>query len=411
MKLVIDTNIPAADACFGAFGTLIRVPGREISACDVVEADALIVRSITQVNRALLAQSAVRFVGTCTIGTDHIDRELLTERGIHFASAPGCNAEAVVDYVLSSLLTVSEREGWPLLERKVGVVGVGNVGSRLQQRLQALGVETLLCDPPRAEKEHVEQDGVGQGSAGQDGTGQGSTGQGSLRVEGQQGFVSLDELIDRCDVLCLHTPLVSDGPHATYQLLNAQRINELAPGTVLLNAGRGDCVDGLALRSRLAGKGDITAILDVWEEEPGIDAGLRDLVALATPHIAGHSLDGKLRGSWMIQQALAELEGQPSQTTFNELCPPPALAILTLQHMLPVEDALRLCMRAVYDVRRDHDALQRQVLQQGIKRGFDYCRAHYPLRREFNTLKIVLKGDAISLQGPLSAAGFQIQCG
>ncbi|MCC5901106.1 MAG: 4-phosphoerythronate dehydrogenase PdxB [Halomonas sp.] len=388
MKLVIDANIPASDACFGAFGKLIRIPGREISACDVAEADALIVRSITQVNRALLAQSSVRFVGTCTIGTDHIDHELLTERGIHFASAPGCNAEAVVDYVLSSLLTVSEREGWPLLERKVGVVGVGNVGSRLQQRLQALGVETLLCDPPRAEKARAGQDGAG--------------------IEGQQGFVSLDELIDRCDVLCLHTPLVSDGPHATYQLLNAQRINELAPGTVLLNAGRGDCVDGLALRSRLAGKGDITAILDVWEEEPGIDAGLRDLVALATPHIAGHSLDGKLRGSWMIQQALAALEGQPRQTPFSELCPPPALATLTLQHMLPVEDALRLCVRAVYDVRRDHDDLQRQIFQQGIKRGFDYCRAHYPLRREFNTLTVQLSGEAIALAGILRGAGFNV---
>lgn len=378
MKLVIDANIPAADTCFEPFGTVTRLPGRALSAADVADADALIVRSITQVNKALLAGSGVSFVGTCTIGTDHIDLPLLRERGIGFASAPGCNAEAVVDYVLSSLLTLGEREGWSLLERRVGIVGVGNVGSRLLERLRALGVATHICDPPRAEE------------------------------EGAQGFDSLDTLIERCDVLCLHTPLVSRGPHATYQLLNAQRLSELAPGSVLLNAGRGDCIDGLALRNRLAGKGDITAVLDVWEGEPAIDAGLRDLVAIATPHIAGHSLDGKLRGSWMIQAALADYLGQPNSRPLSDICPPPALSTLTLQQALPVEDALRLCMRAVYDVRRDHDSLQRQVLQHGIQQGFDDCRSHYPLRREFATLNVQLAGEAAPLASVLSGAGFQV---
>ncbi|WP_018916662.1 4-phosphoerythronate dehydrogenase PdxB [Vreelandella zhanjiangensis] len=378
MKLIVDANIPAAERCFGDFGSLTRVPGREINAEHVKDADALIVRSITQVNAALLADSSVRFIGTCTIGTDHIDHDALAERGIAFASAPGCNAEAVVDYVLSSLLTLAERDGWSLLTRTVGVVGVGNVGSRLLARLTALGIKTLACDPPRAEQ------------------------------EGEQGLESLDTLIDRCDILCLHTPLVAQGPHATYQLLNAQRINELAPGTVLLNAGRGDCIDGLALRSRLTGKGDITAVLDVWESEPEIDAGLRDLVTLATPHIAGHSLDGKLRGTWMIQQALASHLGLASQMAFADICPRPVLASLHLQDALPIEDALRVCMRAVYDVRRDHDSLQRQVLKQGIKQGFDTCRANYPLRREFATLNVQLSGNAVALEAPLSAAGFRV---
>ncbi|EHA15174.1 4-phosphoerythronate dehydrogenase PdxB [Halomonas sp. HAL1] len=378
MKLVIDANIPAAEHCFGHFGTLTRVPGREINAAHLRDADALIVRSITQVNDQLLADSPVRFIGTCTIGTDHIDQAALAQRNIAFASAPGCNAEAVVDYVLSSLLTLAERDGWPLGERTVGIVGVGNVGSRLQARLTAMGVATLACDPPRADE------------------------------EGQTGFHSLDALIERCDVLCLHTPLTREGAHATYQLLNAQRIDELAPGSVLLNAGRGDCVDGLALRSRLSGKGDIKAVLDVWEEEPDIDAGLRDLVSIATPHIAGHSLDGKLRGTWMIQQALARHCGQPSEFTFADICPPPALASLHLQHALPPEDALRLCMRAVYDVRRDHDALQRQTLHHGMHKGFDDCRANYPLRREFSTLSVQLSGEAVALEGLLRGAGVTV---
>ena len=378
MKLIVDANIPAAERCFGEFGSISRLPGREINAEHVKDADALIVRSITQVNEALLADSSIRFVGTCTIGTDHIDHAALAARNIEFASAPGCNAEAVVDYVLSSLLTLAERAGWPLLSRTVGVVGAGNVGSRLLARLNALGVNALVCDPPRAEQ------------------------------EGGQGFVSLDTLIDRCDILCLHTPLVKNGPHATYQLLNAQRINELAPGTVLLNAGRGDCIDEMALRGRLMGKGDITAVLDVWENEPGIDASLRDLVALATPHIAGHSLDGKLRGTWMIQQALARHAERRIQNAFADICPLPVLASLHVQEVLPVEDALRLCMRAVYDVRRDHDSLQRQVLLQGIRQGFDDCRANYPLRREFATLNVRLSGNAVALESPLSAAGFRV---
>lgn len=378
MKLVIDANIPAAEHCFGHFGTLTRVPGREINAAHLQDADVLIVRSITQVNDQLLGDSPVRFIGTCTIGTDHIDQAALAQRDIAFASAPGCNAEAVVDYVLSSLLTLAERDGWLLCERTVGIVGVGNVGRRLQARLTAMGVATLACDPPRADE------------------------------EGQAGFHPLDALIERCDVLCLHTPLTREGSYATYQLLNAQRINELAPGSVLLNAGRGDCVDGLALRSRLSGKGDITAVLDVWEAEPAIDAGLRDLASLATPHIAGHSLDGKLRGTWMIQQALARHCGQSSEFTFADICPPPALASLHLQHALPPEDVLRLCLRAVYDVRRDHDALQRQTLHHGMHKGFDDCRANYPLRREFATLNVQLSGEAVALEGILRGAGFSL---
>lgn len=378
MKLVIDANIPAAERCFGHFGTLTRVPGREISAAHLQDADVLIVRSITQVNDALLSNSPVGFIGTCTIGTDHIDQAALAKRDIGFASAPGCNAEAVVDYVLSSLLTLAERDGWTLNERTVGVVGVGNVGRRLLARLTAMGVATLACDPPRAAE------------------------------EGAHGFHSLDALVEHCDVLCLHTPLTREGPHATYQLLNAQRINDLAPGSVLLNAGRGDCVDGLALRNRVAGKGDISAVLDVWESEPDIDAGLRDLVPLATPHIAGHSLDGKLRGTWMIQQALARHFGQADGLSFADICPPPALASLHLQHALPPEDALRLCIRAVYDVRRDHDALQHQTQHSGIRKGFDDCRANYPLRREFATLNVQLSGEAVALEGILLGVGFSV---
>lgn len=378
MHLIVDANIPAADACFGAFGRVTRVPGRELRRAHLSDADALIVRSVTRVNEALLADTPVRFVGTCTIGTDHIDRDYLAAHDIGFASAPGCNAEAVADYVLAGLLNQAERESRPLLERRIGIVGAGNVGSRVQARLEGLGMDVAVCDPPRAAR------------------------------EGSAGFVSLDALIERCDVLCLHTPLVREGEHATRHLLDARRIAALRPSTWVLNAGRGDCLDGDALYRRLARQDDITALLDVWEHEPGIDTALHARAALATPHIAGYSLDGKLRGSLMIRRALAGQLGLNSTLELDAICPPPAVAGLTLGQALPVEEALRLCARALYDPRRDHEALIRRAAAQGMAQGFDACRANYPQRREFATLTVRLESKAQTLAAPLRAAGFRV---
>ncbi|MBB3330390.1 erythronate-4-phosphate dehydrogenase [Halomonas campaniensis] len=387
MKILVDADVPAADLCFRDLGEVVRLPGREITAAALRDIDALVVRSITRVDAALLAEARrLRFVGTCTIGTDHIDRDLLATRGIAFASAPGCNAEAVVDYVLGSLATLAERQGWTLAERRVGVIGAGNVGGRLLRRLSAMGIDCLACDPPRVEAERVSR-------------------------EGQAAFVDLETLIDACDVLCLHTPLVRQGPHATHHLLGAQAIAELAPGTVLLNAGRGDCVDGQALRGRLAGEGDITAVLDVWEHEPGIDAVLRDLAEIATPHIAGHSLEGKRRGTHMIYRALCERLGLPTRVSLEDLLPAPPLRRLELGPGLEPEEALRLCLRAVHDVRRDHDSLLRESRLQGMAKGFDACRASYPLRREFAALEVVLVAPDESLATLLAGAGFRVTRG
>lgn len=383
MRILVDANVPGTEACFGQLGELVRRPGREIDAAALQDIDVLVIRSITRLDAATLDTavargSRLRFVGTCTIGTDHVDQAALARHGIAFASAPGCNAEAVVDYVLGSLLTLAERQGWRLAERRVGIVGVGNVGGRLLARLSAMGIACLACDPPRAER------------------------------EGSEGFAALDTLIDECDVLCLHTPLVREGPHATHHLLDAQRIAELAPGTLLLNAGRGDCVDGAALRQRLSGPGDITAVLDVWEDEPAIDPALRDLAAIATPHIAGHSLDGKLRGTHQIYTALCRHLGLPARLGLDDLLPRPPVSRLVLEGGLDAEETLRLCLRAVYDVRRDHDSLLRESRRLGMAAGFDACRANYPLRRELSTLNLEL-GEAASAHAAwLQGAGLRL---
>ena len=387
MRILVDANVPGAEACFGSLGELIKLPGREINAAALQGIDALVIRSITRLSAATLdaakAQgSPLRFVGTCTIGTDHVDQAALAQHGVAFSSAPGCNAEAVVDYVLTSLLTLAERQGWQLAACRVGIVGVGNVGERLRQRLTVMGVECLACDPPRAER------------------------------EGEAGFSELETLIEACDVLCLHTPLVREGPHATHHLLDAGRIAALKPGTLLLNAGRGDCIDGRALRQRLVEKRDITAVLDVWEREPGIDAALRDLTEIATPHIAGYSLDGKLRGTHQVHAAFCRHLGLPVRLELGDLLPPPPLSRLRLEGGLQAEEALRLCMRTVYDVRRDHDSLRRESRWRGMAKGFDACRINYPLRREFSTLTVELSGgeagEEKGLAPLLRGTGFQV---
>lgn len=383
MKILVDANVPASDICFSPLGEVRRMPGREIDARALMDVDALVIRSITRLDAAVIDQakglgSPLSFVGTCTIGTDHVDLPALASHGIGFSSAPGCNAEAVVDYVLAALGLAMERRGESLADQRIGIVGVGNVGGRLAGRLAAMGITHRLCDPPRAA---VETDGE---------------------------FVSLERVIEECNVLCLHTPLVREGEHATHHLLNAQRIAVLRPGTVLLNAGRGDCVDGDALKQRLQQQGDITALLDVWEREPVIDAELERRVDLATPHIAGHSLDGKLRGTYQIYQALSRHLGLPARISFGDLTPEPPLSRLELGGGLSPDEALRLCMRAVYDPRRDHDRLDQALGCDRSGKAFDACRANYPLRREFATLEIALKGQAIEMTSWLSGAGFRV---
>ncbi|SDG27914.1 4-phosphoerythronate dehydrogenase [Onishia taeanensis] len=388
MRLLIDSLIPKAEACFAELGSITRRPGREIDAQAVRDAGAevLVVRSITRVDEALLEDSRLRFVGTCTIGTDHIDQAALEARGIGFANAPGCNAEAVVDYVLSSLLTLAEREGTELDQRRIGIVGAGNVGGRLYRRLTALGLDCRVCDPPRAEREaDLEAD------------------------EPRLPFDDLDTLIETCDVLCLHTPLVREGEHRTHHLLDEARIAALEPGTWLLNAGRGDCLDGQALLARLAARSDLRTVLDVFEDEPAIDEALWRLADIATPHIAGHSLDGKLRGTHQVYRAAMKHFGLPVRVAFEDLAPAPALPNLTLDAGLAPWEALRLCVRACYDVRRDHDGLIRYQREQGLTAGFDAYRSEYPLRREFSTLEVRLRPAAASLEPLLAAAGFTVE--
>lgn len=376
MLIVADENIPLLDAFFESFGEIRRVPGRSIDRATVEQADVLLVRSVTNVNRALLEGSKVRFVGTCTIGTDHLDLDYFQQAGISWSSAPGCNARGVVDYVLGSLLTLAEIEGADLKQRTYGVVGAGEVGGRLVEVLKGLGWNVLVCDPPR------------QSAEGGD-------------------FVSLEQIIERCDVISLHTPLKKHGAQSTWHLFDRDRLSQLKPGTWLINASRGPVVDNAALRNVLLQREDLQAVLDVWEGEPEVDVALADLCVLATPHIAGYSLDGKQRGTAQIYQAFCDFLGQPATVSLSELLPAPWLAQVTLNAQTDPAWALAMLCRGVYDPRRDDADFRRSLVGSVSEQraAFDALRKHYPLRREIDGLQVLVEGESVELRQIVAALG------
>lgn len=373
MKILVDENMPYAQQLFSELGEVKAVPGRPVPEKELVDADALMVRSITKVNGSLLNNTPVKFVGTATAGFDHVDTEWLSEANIAFSSAPGCNAIAVVEYVFSSLLLLAERDNFDLRDKTVGIVGVGNVGGRLHHRLSAWGVKTLLCDPPRA-------------ANGDD-----------------ENFVSLDVLLEQADVLTFHTPLNISGEYKTFHLMDEPRLSNLRAGTILINASRGEVVDNQALLQQLKLGQQLSVILDVWEPEPNLDTELLDWVDIGTPHIAGYTLEGKARGTTQVYEAYCKFLGKPCEVSLFSLLPKPDISSITFNGKL-TQGQLKRLVHLVYDVRRD-DAALRDVA--AIAGEFDKLRKHYQERREWSSLEILCDDAQTAIQ--LNALGFTAQ--
>lgn len=366
--------MPLVEEIFSEIGEVNRVPGRTMSASDLEGADLLLVRSVTPVNAALIREASLQFVGTATIGTDHIDTGYLAQRQIPFSSAPGCNADAVVEYVISALFHLAQSQGFDPAERTFGIVGVGNVGGRLHKRLAGLGYKVLLNDPPR-------------------------------QAAGESGFVDLDQLIAEADMLCLHTPLTRDGDHPSYHLFNEERLNALKPNAILLNAGRGPVIDNHALLQVKQQREDLTLVLDVWEHEPVVDPALAALTEIATPHIAGYSHDGKIRGTYMLYEACCRALGREVTKSLEDFLPDPALGEVSVNEQI---DALEL-IRLRYDPYRDDRNLRHTLAlaEQPRAEAFDRLRKTYPQRREFSSLQV--KGALTQEQHEqFSALGFQV---
>lgn len=354
MNIYIDENIPYAKPFFEDHGKVTLFSGRTVTAEQLKDADVLLVRSITQVNESLLKLNVnLKFVGTATIGMDHIDQNYLQQRGITFSSAPGCNKISVAEYILSSLFVLSKKQQFLLLDKSVAIVGAGNTGSALWQRLTALGINCKLYDPPLAE------------------------------AGDPRDFCSFEEVL-QADIISLHVPKIVDGEYPTYHLFNHKVLQKLSTEQILLNASRGEVIDNEALLT-LAKKGKIpTLVLDVWENEPNINKALLPFVAIATPHIAGYSLDGKGRATEMLYQDLCYLFKIEIKHKMQDFMVKAAINELMISYQIDLK-LFRSLMLLIFDVRRD-DTLFRKMIDQPD--GFDNMRKNYQERRELSTLLI-----------------------
>lgn len=373
MKILADENIPLIHEFFDGLGHVRTMPPRAMTAEDARDADLLIVRSVVPIGRELLDGSRIRFVGTCTAGTDHLDIGYLEEAGIHWSSAAGCNANAVGDYVFSALAAL----GVDFLPLRVGIIGCGNVGSRLYRRMRALGVDCCCYDP-------------------------------LLKPDPELNLSSLDKVLE-CDIVCIHAPLTRSGPHPSFHLVGRDELDKLRPGAVLISAGRGGVVDNHALSELLKRRLDLRVVLDVWESEPDIDTSLFEQVDLGTPHIAGHSYDGKAVGTEIIYQQACRFLSQPETVTFNDLDqfkPSQALRLRSDD----LVSALHEAILAVYDVREDYQRFATALaMEESPRQVFDRLRKHYPMRREFSTYTVELKQNNDELSSQLQALGFKIE--
>jgi len=371
MLILADENIPCVKEVFGRLGEVVTLPGRAMTQQATREADVLLVRSVTHVGRELLEGTHVRFVATATIGFDHVDRDYLATRGIGFAAAPGSNAQSVAEYVTTALLVLEARGQVELGKSTLGIVGVGNVGSRVARLAQALGMRVLLDDPPRA------------------------------RTEGSAGFVSLEAICTEADVITFHVPLSQGGPDATWHMIDQDLLGRISPRAILLNTSRGSVHDTQALKAaRRAGRpGGL--VLDVFEEEPRIDPELVALADVATPHIAGYSYDGKVAGTRMIFEAVCHFFG--CEAGWPDGVPPAEKLCLRLDRPEPLR-----AVRAAYDIEAD-DARLREVMDGDRARGFDRLRKEYPHRREFGRWCIQLEGSAVGVSERLSSLGFRVE--
>lgn len=371
MNIYIDENIPYAKEFFCDYGKLNFFSGRKVTAEQLADADILLVRSITRVDGELLhLNQTIKFVGTATIGTDHIDQDYLAKRNIKFSSAPGCNKNSVAEYILSSLLVLVEKKQFQLVDKTVAIVGAGNTGSAVWQRLNALGVNCKLYDPPLQQ------------------------------VGDKREFCSFAEVL-AADIITLHVPKISCGSYPTVHMFNEKVLRKLNNNQILLNASRGEVIDNQALLKLAQNNLAPTLVLDVWENEPNINKQLLPFVEIATPHIAGYSLDGKVRGTEMLYQAFCRYFDFEQVHGAEKFAAQAAVNKISISHPLD-QSLIKSLIHLIFDVRRD-DALFRQMIDRTD--GFDNMRKTYQERRELSTLSVYSTVEQTSL---LRALGFAI---
>ncbi|TMP83796.1 erythronate-4-phosphate dehydrogenase [Pseudoalteromonas phenolica] len=372
MKILADQNMPLVEEYFADLGSVTRFDGRNAKPEQIEDVDILLTRSVTKVNAELLQYAKkLKFVGTATIGIDHIDTELLDDKEIAFSSAPGCNAIAVAEYVISALYAYAQETSTSLQGKTLGIVGVGNIGQCLREKLQGSGINLLLCDPIKFENGELEE------------------------------HIELDGLLAQSDIVSFHVPLVKTGKHKTLHLIDSARIAKLKDNMLVINACRGEVIDNQALLEALQDGKQLELVLDVWENEPNILTELLPFVRYSSVHIAGHTLEGKARGTQILYQKVCELLGIPAEKQLSDFLPKPVITEVTLQDNFIQGDLGRL-VHLVYDLRRDDGILRKSLSE----KGFDHLRKSYPVRRELSTVTVKNNGSQFAEQ--LATLGFTV---
>ena len=373
MKIVADIKIPFLKGILEPFAEVVYSPGTEISAAMVKDADTLIIRTRTKCDADLLEGSMVKFIATATIGFDHIDTDYCNRKGIKWINAPGCNSGSVMQYIASALIYLSQKYSFTFSEKTIGIVGVGNVGTKVSRLASLLGMNVLLNDPPRERK------------------------------EGKDGFISLNEIQEKADIISFHVPLNIKGTDKTHHLFDETFVEKVKPGTIIINSSRGEVVSTTVLKNALIKNRIKAAVLDVWENEPHIDPELLKLVDLGTPHIAGYSADGKAMGTAMSVQALSRYFELGLTNWFPENIPSaPNEKIKVDCWGLTAQEVISKVVLLTYSIKKDDLTLRNSIST------FEQQRGDYPLRREFSAFKISLINDDKNNKDILNQLGFNI---
>jgi erythronate-4-phosphate dehydrogenase len=377
MKLIVDENIAFAKEAFSNFGNLKLIGGRSFTNNEVKDADVLIVRSVTQVDEKLLKNSKVKFIGTATIGTDHIDLNYLKRKNIGFADAKGCNADSVAEYVFTALLKVASEEKLSLRGKTIGVVGIGNIGSRIVKLADSLGIKVLKNDPP------LERKGIGK------------------------NYVSLDEILS-ADIITLHVPFSLEGIDKTYHLFNDDNLKKIKSGATIINTSRGAVIDNNALLKENLKK-DFNLILDVWENEPSINISLLEKTKVGTAHIAGYSFEGKVNGARMIYDSLCQY--YKIKPAWKPEPPKIYRTDLKIPEGKTDEERVYKLFATIYNIQNDNTKLRaiskyRSNDQAGY---FNMLRKDYPIRREFINYSVHLSPTDSHLKQFLECFRFKVK--
>ncbi len=373
IRIIADENIPFLKGVLEPYSEISYMPGRQVTNHILKDAEALLIRTRTICNEELLNNTGIKFIGTATIGYDHIDTEYCERRGIKWVSAPGCNSYSVQQYIAAALLRIASENGFNLKEKTIGIVGVGNVGTKVEKFASIMGMRIILNDPPRA------------------------------RLEKGGRFNDLETLLKESDFVTLHVPLNLKGRDKTYHLIDEDALSIMKEGSWLINTSRGEVVDTEALKQAITNERIGGVVLDVWENEPELDIPLMHMAFLATPHIAGYSTDGKANGTAAIVRALGSFFGFPLTDWSPEQIPPPRFPEINID--CNGKDAEEIIRRSVFHT---YNIIEDDVKLRFDPSLFEKIRGNYPIRREFPAYTVSLTGCSMGIANQLKDLGFNV---